>query len=255
MARSPMPEQNRRARWLAMIVSARSRPQRSIALGDVLQHAEQVHALPGAGRGDLVEVGQRRDVADLVEGEQQRAGRSAGRSGAALVRAGDDVRDQGGEQAAEAALLVGGRDQVERVGAGEEPVGADPGLAHRSRRRPPAPATRPGRSRSSAAGWSARRWSAPQTDCSASSAGLRAAGWGRLEQLDQFVVLGGRDPVQDVAPSSAVARTRRTGGRRGSARRRASRTRRRCCERRPVSATPSRFAAVRRAPSQVRAAR
>ena len=102
-----------------------------VALGDVLQHAEQVHALPGAGGGDLVEVRERRDVADLVQGEQQRRVDRAAGLGAALIRAGDDVGDERGEQAAEASLVVGGRDDVERVGAAEQPVGADPGFAHR----------------------------------------------------------------------------------------------------------------------------
>ena len=40
-----------------------------VALGDVLQDAEQVDALSGSGGGDLVEVGERRDVGDLVERE------------------------------------------------------------------------------------------------------------------------------------------------------------------------------------------
>jgi hypothetical protein len=51
-----------------MIVSARSRPT-IIALGDVLQHAVQVHALPRAGGCDLAGLRERRDVADLVERE------------------------------------------------------------------------------------------------------------------------------------------------------------------------------------------
>ena len=38
--------------------------------------------------------------------------------------------DERGEQAAEAALVVGGRDEVEGVGAVEQPVGADPRFAH-----------------------------------------------------------------------------------------------------------------------------
>ena len=38
---------------------------------------------------------------------------------AALVGAGDDVGDERGEEPAEAALIVGGRDQVQRVRAVE----------------------------------------------------------------------------------------------------------------------------------------
>ena len=42
--------------------------------------------------------------------------------GGALERAGGDVGDQGGEQAAQAALFVRRRDQVQRVCAGEQPL-------------------------------------------------------------------------------------------------------------------------------------
>ncbi len=56
-------------------------------LADVLEDAEQLHALAGAGRGDLVEVRQRRDVRDLVQGEQQRrVDRLAGPGGVARTR-------------------------------------------------------------------------------------------------------------------------------------------------------------------------
>jgi hypothetical protein len=41
-------------------------------LGDVLKGGEQLHTLAGAGRGDLIEVGQRGDVGRLVQAQQQR---------------------------------------------------------------------------------------------------------------------------------------------------------------------------------------
>ena len=75
-------------------------------LAHVLKHGEQLHALARAGGGDLVEVGQRRDVRRLIQREQQRGLDRL----AALRRAGErargDVGDQGGEQAAQAALVI-----------------------------------------------------------------------------------------------------------------------------------------------------
>jgi hypothetical protein len=98
-------------------------------LADVLDDGQQLDALAGSGRGDLVEVRQRRDVRDLVEREQQRrVDRLSGRRGA-LERGGGDVGDERGEQAAQAALFVRGGDQVERVVAVEQPFGADLVLA------------------------------------------------------------------------------------------------------------------------------
>jgi hypothetical protein len=69
-------------------------------LAEVLKHRQQLHALAGRGGGDLVEVGQRRDVGGLVEAhKQRRVDRPAGER-RARERGGDDVGDQRGEQPA-----------------------------------------------------------------------------------------------------------------------------------------------------------
>ena len=68
---SEIPVPKTLARWLLTIVCARS-PVARADLGHVLEDAQQLHPLAGAGRGDLVEVRDRGDVRALVEDQQQR---------------------------------------------------------------------------------------------------------------------------------------------------------------------------------------
>ena len=75
-------------------------------LAHVLKHREQLHPLARAGGGDLVEVGQRRDVRGLVQREQQRRLDRLAALRGARERAGGDVGDQRGEQAAQATLVI-----------------------------------------------------------------------------------------------------------------------------------------------------
>ena len=85
-------------------------------LAEVLKDREDLHTLAGRGRGDLAEVGQRRDVGGLVEAQQQR--RVDRLPGPRRAREGllDDGVDERREQAAEPVLVVGRRGQIEGVG-------------------------------------------------------------------------------------------------------------------------------------------
>src|ERR1035441_2166695 len=113
-----MPLVNRRARWLAMIVSARSRPQRSEAWLMFWRIVSSCTPWPGPveaissrlGSGAMFAAsssGSRRGggsgwrvVRRLVEGEKEgRVDRAAGLRGA-LERAGGDVGDEDCEEAA-----------------------------------------------------------------------------------------------------------------------------------------------------------
>jgi hypothetical protein len=99
-------------------------------LGEVLDDGDELDALAGGGRGEGVEVGQRGDVGDLVEHDEERwVKRFAGRGGA-VVDLGEDAGDQGDEQRSQALLFVLGCAQVGGAAlAVEQPVGGQVGVA------------------------------------------------------------------------------------------------------------------------------
>lgn len=91
-------------------------------LADVLKHAQELDSLAGASGGDLIEIGQRRDVGGLIEAEQQRRIDRAARRRRAVKRGGHHVGDQRREQPAQAPLVLHRGDQVERVAPRQQPV-------------------------------------------------------------------------------------------------------------------------------------
>ena len=103
-------------------------------LAHVLKHREELHALAGAGRGDLVEVRERRDVRRLIQREQQRWLHRFAGLGGALERARGDVGEQRREQPAQATLVIRRGDQIQGVRAVQQPAGADLAVADRRRR-------------------------------------------------------------------------------------------------------------------------
>ena len=90
-------------------------------LADVLKDAEQLHALPGPSRRELVERRQRRDVRGLVDAQKQRRVDRLARARGLRERLGDDR----GKQAAQALLIIGRRCQIQRVVARQQPARAD----------------------------------------------------------------------------------------------------------------------------------
>lgn len=91
-------------------------------LADVLKHAQGLDSLAGASGGDLIEIGQRRDVGGLIEAEQQRRIDRAVRRRRAVKRGRHHVGDQRREQPAQAPLVLRRGDQVERVAPRQQPV-------------------------------------------------------------------------------------------------------------------------------------
>src|SRR5579862_3903972 len=89
-------------------------------LGHVLEDGDELDSLPGAGRGEGRELAQRGDVRAFVENDQQRRVDRLSACGRELVRAGDDLLDEGCEERLQSPLLVRGRTEVGGVVAAVE---------------------------------------------------------------------------------------------------------------------------------------
>ena len=94
-------------------------------LGEVVEDRDELDVVAGRGRGDLGQVGQRRDVAGLVEAQQQRQLQPPPGQGGPLVGAVDDLRQQRQEDRPQQLGRLGVADQVQRRALVQQRVGRD----------------------------------------------------------------------------------------------------------------------------------
>ena len=131
-----------------------------------MEDRDQLDVVARRGRGDLGQVRQRRDVAGLVEAQEQRPLEPAAGERRAFVGAVDDLAEQREEDRPQQLRRLGVADQVQRRACVEQPVGGDLACPAPSGRRARTgrPAAAPGRSpRSrSASGRPAPRTRAPR---------------------------------------------------------------------------------------------
>ena len=91
-------------------------------LGEVLPDGTDLDALAGAGGGVGGELAQRGDVGGLVEHYHQRRVQGPPGAGVRVLGGAQDGLHEGLEQRPQPSLLVGGGDQVQGGGLGDQPV-------------------------------------------------------------------------------------------------------------------------------------